>query len=140
MIKVIPVLTPDELAEAHRIRQEVFVKEQQCPENIEWEFEEESRHFLATVDNVPAGTARWRETANGIKLERFAVLKMFRGTGVGEALLRTVLADLPVDDRVVYLHAQLTAEGFYLKNRFKPAGGHFWEADIEHIKMVWADR
>ena len=31
---------------AHNIRYEVFVIGQNCPEDIEWEFEEESTHFL----------------------------------------------------------------------------------------------
>ena len=78
MIDVKRIETPAQLDEAHRIRKEVFVIEQKCPEDIEWEFEEESHHFLATSNNISAGTARWRETENGIKLERFAVLKEFR--------------------------------------------------------------
>ena len=31
---------------AHNIRYEVFVIGQNCPEEIEWEFEKESTHFL----------------------------------------------------------------------------------------------
>ncbi|MEI6506960.1 MAG: GNAT family N-acetyltransferase [Bacteroidota bacterium] len=129
--------TQAELDEAHRIRKEVFVKEQGCPEEIEWEFEEESHHFLAKVDENAAGTARWRETQNGIKLERFAVLKEFRNNNVGAALLTMILNDVQKDGREIYLHAQLTAKNFYLKHHFKPKGEHFWEADIEHVKMVF---
>jgi predicted GNAT family N-acyltransferase len=33
------------------------------------------------------------------------------------------------------LHAQLTAEGFYLKEGFNPVGGVFDEAGIAHRKM-----
>lgn len=137
MIVANPIQTAENLDEAHRIRKEVFVKEQGCPEDIEWEFEEESHHFLVTVDGKPAGTARWRETENGIKLERFAVLKEYRDKKVGETLLKVVLQDVPKDGRVIYLHAQISAEGFYLKNNFTPKGEHFWEADIKHVKMVW---
>ena len=136
MLTVHPVQNAEMLAAAHRIRKTVFVHEQHCPEDIEWEFEEESHHFLATVNDTPAGTARWRETGKGIKLERFAVLKEFRGSDVGTALLHTVLKDVPKDGRKIYLHAQISAEGFYLKNGFTPEGEHFWEADIEHVTMV----
>lgn len=113
------------------------MKEQHCPEDIEWEFEDESKHFLATVNGVPAGTARWRETDKGIKLERFAVLKPYRNSGTGAALLKAILLDVPDDGRKVYLHAQITAEGFYARHGFRPEGPHFYEADIEHVKMVW---
>jgi predicted GNAT family N-acyltransferase len=132
-----PIQTQAELDEAHRIRKEVFVHEQHCPEDIEWEFEDESHHFLALVDGTPAGTARWRETNNGIKLERFAVLKDFRKRGVGASLLQAILHDVPKDGTSIYLHAQISAEGFYTKHHFKAVGDHFREADIEHVKMVW---
>ena len=137
MIDVKPIQTQYQLDEAHRIRKEVFVKEQNCPEDIEWEFEEESHHFLATFNSIPAGTARWRETENGIKLERFAVLKEFRNNHIGSAILKMILNDVPKDGRKIYLHAQLPAKNFYLKYHFKPEGENFWEAEIEHVKMVF---
>jgi hypothetical protein len=31
------------------------VVEQNCPPELEWEFEDESTHFLAKVDDEPAG-------------------------------------------------------------------------------------
>jgi predicted GNAT family N-acyltransferase len=135
MIKVIPVTTPEELAEVHRIRRIVFVEEQQCPPELEYEFEEESNHFLAYVDGAPAGAARWRATDYGFKLERFSVLQEFRGLRVGQALLSNVISALPVERKPVYLHAQYTAVGFYKKYGFIVEGEHFWEAGIEHVKM-----
>ncbi len=137
MIDVKRIENQAQLDEAHRIRKEVFVKEQNCPEDIEWEFEEESRHFLATVNDISAGTARWRETENGIKLERFAVLKEFRNKNIGSALLKAILNDVPKDGRKIYLHAQITAKDFYVKHDFKSSGENFWEADIEHVKMYF---
>lgn len=135
MIKVIPVTTPEELAEVMRIRRIVFVEEQQCPPELEYEHEEESHHFLALADGEPAGAARWRETPNGFKLERFSVLMPFRGNRIGQALLSTVIAALPVERKPIYLHAQLTAVGFYKIYGFEEVGEHFWEAGIEHVKM-----
>lgn len=137
MIAVKKVETKEELQAVHHIRREVFVVEQHCPEDIEWEYEEESFHYLATVNGTPAGTARWRETQKGIKLERFAVLMPYRSSGVGRALLQYLLQQLPDNAPSIYLHAQLTAKPFYLKNGFAPVGEHFWEADIEHVKMVY---
>lgn len=137
MILTEQIQSPEILKIAHQIRHEVFVIGQNCPPELEYENEEESHHFLATVSGTPAGTARWRETENGIKLERFAVLEQFRGMHVGEALLLAVLANCPHDGRTIYLHAQLTASEFYAKYRFEPFGENFWEAGIEHVKMKY---
>ena len=137
MIVVKPIENAQTLAKAHEIRRIVFVIEQNCPPEIEYEFEDESHHFLASVNGVAAGTARWRETENGIKLERFAVLNEFRGQGVGDALVKTVLQYCLHDGRTIYLHAQLSAKDLYAKNGFVPVGEYFWEADIEHVKMVY---
>ena len=87
----------DELQKVFAIRKLVFVDEQNCPPELEWEHEEESVHFLGLVNGIPAGASRWRKTDKGYKLERFAVLKEFRGLGVGQALVRAVLKDLPVN-------------------------------------------
>lgn len=139
MIKVYPVKSAEELAKVHEIRRLVFVVEQNCPPELEYEFEEESNHFIAFVDEEPAGAARWRQTENGYKLERFAVLKEMRDKKVGEGLLKAVLEALPKDGQLIYLHAQLTAEKFYLKYGFEPVGDHFWEAGIEHVKMRYSE-
>ena len=45
------------------------------------------RHYLARLDGDAVGTARTRTLANGDnKIERVAVLKPLRGTGIGQAL------------------------------------------------------
>src|SRR3954463_3636913 len=97
MASVNRVSDPKDLEKVFAIRRQVFVVEQNCPPELEWEHEDESTHFLAAVDGIPAGAARWRKTDKGYKLERFAVLKEFRGRGVGKELIKTVLRDLPAD-------------------------------------------
>lgn len=137
MITIERIQSVDLLAKAHHIRKVVFVMEQNCPEDIEWEFEEESTHYIAIENGETVGTARWRTTDKGIKLERFAVLKEHRSKEVGKALLLRLLADTDQFNQKRYLHAQLPAKNFYLRHGFKPEGEHFWEADIEHVKMVY---
>lgn len=134
-IEVKKVHDPADLEKVFAIRREVFVGEQNCPPQLEWEHEEESTHFLATVDGRPAGASRWRKTGNGYKLERFAVLKKFRGQGVGQALVETVLSDLPEDARYVYMHAQIQAVTLYERFGFVKTGPEFEEAGIRHYKM-----
>jgi len=134
--EVIKVTDPADLEKVFAIRREVFVGEQNCSPELEWEHEEESKHFLATVGGVPAGASRWRKTDKGYKLERFAVLQKFRGFGVGQELVKTVLADLPGDATYVYLHAQIQAVSLYEKFGFEKVGPEFEEAGIRHYKMV----
>ena len=134
-MQVSKVSDPANLEKVFAIRREVFVGEQNCPPELEWEFEDESIHFLATVDDVPAGASRWRKTDKGYKLERFAVLKNFRGMGLGQELVKAVLADLPADASYVYLHAQVQAVPLYEKFGFEKVGPEFEEAGIRHYKM-----
>ena len=125
--------------EIRNIRNRVFIEEQAVsPEEEYDEFEEESRHFLAIMNGEAAGTARWRKTEKGIKLERFAVLKEFRGKGVGRALVQAVLQDvmeMVSQPGLIYLHAQVQAIPFYTKLGFEASGPEFSEADIRHRKM-----
>ena len=136
MTSVSQVNDPDELEKIFAIRRQVFVVEQNCPPELEWEFEDEATHFLATIDGIPAGAARWRKTDKGYKLERFAVLSEFRGQGVGQELVKAVLNDLPNDADYIYLHAQIQAMGLYEKSGFEKTGPEFEEAGIRHYKMV----
>lgn len=134
-IAVKKVADKADLEKVFEIRRVVFVGEQNCPPELEWENEDVSTHFLATMNGEPAGASRWRKTENGYKLERFAVLKEFRGMGVGQALVKTVLDDLPSDANYVYLNAQLDAMGLYSKFGFVKVGEQFEEAGIQHFKM-----
>lgn len=141
MLTVKPITTPGKLQTAFAIRRKVFVEEQHVSANDEYdEFESESRHFLAHVSGQPAGTARWRKTPTGYKLERFAVLPDFRGQGVGKALVEAVLTDVlathPPADSLVYMHAQLTAMPLYAGFGFVAVGPMFEECGIRHYKMV----
>jgi predicted GNAT family N-acyltransferase len=135
-LRVEKVTAQADLDKAFAVRREVFVVEQNCPPELEWEFEEESNHFLATVNDEPAGACRWRKTDKGYKLERFAVLQKFRGFGVGQALVQAVLDDLPADAAYVYLHAQVQAVSLYEKFNFEKVGPEFEEAGIRHYKMI----
>ncbi|MES3017130.1 MAG: GNAT family N-acetyltransferase [Bacteroidota bacterium] len=135
-VEVNEVTDQADLETVFAIRRKVFVDEQNCPPELEWEFEDESTHFLGTVNDIPAGAARWRETEKGFKLERFAVLPEFRGSGMGKALVGKVLESLPESATYIYLNAQLTAIGLYEKFGFVKEGPQFEEAGIQHFKMV----
>jgi predicted GNAT family N-acyltransferase len=125
------------MTESREIRQVVFVEEQQVAPEIEYDqYEDTSTHVLARIGNKAVGTARWRKTDQGFKLERFAVLNSTRGKGVGLALVNFVLDQIG-DKFKSYLYSQVSAIGFYEKLGFKAEGEIFYEADIPHRKMVY---
>ena len=142
-LKVEKISDPSTFQEAVKIREQVFVIEQKVSKEDEYDqFEESSTHFLARMDGKPVGAARWRYTDKGIKLERFAVLKEFRGKGVGKSLVEAVLKDIHSDShaegKVKYLHAQLEAIPLYEKFGFEKIGDMFEECNIRHFKMQLA--
>jgi predicted GNAT family N-acyltransferase len=134
------ITTKEQLDAAFYIREQVFVVEQEVAAEEEYdEFEDSSLHFLASLDGKSVGTARWRFTANGVKMERFAVLEEARGQGVGQALVAAVLADIEAmpeaTGKTKYLHAQLHAMPLYAKFGFQQVGEQFEECAILHYKM-----
>lgn len=136
-VEVHRIESDTDLQKAFDIRIKVFVDEQGVDKRLEYEFEEESIHFLALVDGVPVGTARWRETENGYKLERFAVLKEYRKYGVGGELVKATLNEVLPTDKKIYLNAQTQVVGFYGRYGFKPEGEEFEEAGIMHFAMTY---
>lgn len=120
---------------AFAIRHEVFVVGQNCPAELEYEFEEESTHFLVIHNNKAIATARHRKTEKGYKLERFAVLQTERGKGYGNLVLNAILKDLKNFSGLIYMHAQEQVLPFYEKIGFKKEGDIFEEAGIMHYKM-----
>ena len=140
MIEVRRATTENDLQAAFAIREKVFVQEQQVPREAEYdEYEPVAKHYLATLDGLPCGAARWRKTDAGVKLERFAVLLEFRNRSIGGEMLRLVLQDVQAAQpgQKIYLHAQLPAVNFYKRYGFVEEGAMFTECDIQHYKMVY---
>ena len=122
------------------IRRNVFVKEQNILEKIEFDDESiDATYFIAQYKNIYVGTARCRLTDFGIKLERFAVLKSYRNLGVGKQLALYILNSIK-NEKLIYLHAQETVINFYSKLGFKRSGSQFFEAEIPHQKMIYNHR
>jgi len=126
------------MARAYAIRRRVFIEEQHVPEEIELDADDAlAFHALATLGNDAIGCGRTLDHGDGeVKIGRMAVMPQFRGTGVGRDILRFLMdrARLRGLSKAV-LHAQLSAEGFYLKEGFTPLGDVFDEAGIAHRKM-----
>jgi predicted GNAT family N-acyltransferase len=117
------------------IRVEVFVREQQVPESMEWdEFDTLSTHLLARdAAGEPIGCARL--TPQG-KIGRVAVRQPWRGLGIGAALLRElVLRARSQGLAEIVLYAQHKAVSFYEREGFVAFGDLFEEAGILHQAM-----
>ncbi|TXI28202.1 MAG: GNAT family N-acetyltransferase [Nitrosomonas oligotropha] len=118
------------------VRTAVFIREQQVPEELEWDqFDAISVHVLA-VNNAgqPVGTARLLPDGH---IGRMAVLKEWRGQGLGSALLTKLLQVLIKRHQFeAQLHAQTSAIPFYKKFGFQIVGEEFMEAGIPHVKMM----
>jgi predicted GNAT family N-acyltransferase len=137
-IKVIAIESAAGMERAWAIRRQVFIEEQNVPEEIEMDADDSHAfHALAILDGVAIGCGRMLEHgASEVKIGRMAVLREFRNKGIGAHILRFLIESARTRGcRKAILHAQLTAEGFYLREGFSPVGGVFDEAGIAHRLM-----
>lgn len=116
------------------IRKSVFIDEQHVPKELEWDGRDtECTQFLASYNSIPVATARL--TPDG-QIGRMAVLKEYRGRGIGSQLLIAVLEQAKhADYKQVFLHAQVNVIEFYLQHGFIAGGDVFIDAGIEHRSM-----
>lgn len=126
--------------EAYAIRHAVFVDEQGIPAELEIDaFDPIAEHALAYVGGQCVATARIYLDPNHFgqaTIGRMAVLKAFRGQGIGTALLGEVVrAGMMQGAKAFKLHAQQSAMPFYAKLQFKPEGAPFDEVGIPHQRM-----
>ncbi len=120
---------------ASPIRFEVFVREQRVPPEIELDAQDAvSLHAISFIENKAVATGRLLPDGH---IGRMAVLKAWRGRGVGgQMLARLVEAARQRGDRQVALSAQVHAVGFYRSHGFRPVGEVYQEAGIDHQAMV----
>lgn len=118
-----------------RVRTEVFLVEQAIPESEEWDaFDPPSVHVLARDrDGFPIGTGRLTPERT---IGRMAVVKQWRGRGVGDAIMQHLLERARALRYIaIELHAQTHAIPFYARFGFIPYGDEFVECKIPHRMM-----
>ena len=128
--------TWDEDEQAIReVRTAVFVEEQEVPVELDFDgLDGSSLHVLAVApDGRSVGTARMLEDGH---IGRMAVLKEWRGRGVGTRMLEALLAQaVGMGLRCVFLHSQDHAVPFYARLGFVKVGDCFMDAGIPHYRM-----
>jgi predicted GNAT family N-acyltransferase len=127
---------PWEAARAYAapIRFAVFVEEQRVPPEIELDdMDERCLHAVAFHEDLPVGTARLLPDGH---VGRMAVLKEWRGRGIGGRMLSTLIERARArGDREVILSAQVHAVAFYRAHGFVEEGAEYLEAGIRHQSM-----
>lgn len=122
------------------IRKSVFIDEQHVPKELEWDGRDtECTQFLASINSIPVATARL--TTEG-QIGRMAVLKDFRGKGIGSQLLAAVIEQAKhAGYKRIFIHAQISVIKFYQQHGFTVEGDVFIDAGIEHrsMKLVFDD-
>ena len=140
-IALIPAQNADTLARCLRVREAVFTIEKGVPKEIEVdEFDclnETCEHFLICCDEKDAGALRCSYTPeNAARIQRFCVLKKYRGRGIGKAALEQLESYCQSRGcRAVELDAKLSSAGFYEKCGYQTASDTFIEVGIAHVKM-----
>jgi predicted GNAT family N-acyltransferase len=127
------------------IRAIVFIEEQKCPFDEEFDSYDVLNnpnviHFIVKKNNQPVATARMiLEKDHQAKIGRIAILKDFRRKGLGTYFMKYLIQRLKADDYThITINAQEHLKSFYEELGFFREGEVFDEAGIPHIKMFLA--
>ncbi len=133
-------LTTKQLYEVLRLRNEVFIVEQQCIyqdiDNLD--LEGDNHHLLGIKDNQLVAYARILVNATNLSIGRVITSPSSRGKGIGNELLTQALivCETHWDNHLpIYLSAQAHLQKFYGSFGFIAEGNIYEEDGIPHIKM-----
>jgi predicted GNAT family N-acyltransferase len=128
----------DDEEEVLRIRDEVFVHEQQLTDDARHDPDDRhSIHFLAEIDGQAVGTGRITMFGRESQVAWVAVRPEWRGSGVGTAVMDAIIERSRQEgaDHIL-LNAQTHAIGFYEQLGFETVGTEFVMGGIGHRVMV----
>jgi len=123
-----------------RLRQDVFVVEQECPyPDLDGRDDEPgTRHvLLLRDDDTLLGYARVLDDTEVWRIGRVVLAREARGRGLADPLMDTALQVTTQLDggRDVVLDAQTPLAGWYATHGFRPDGEEFREDGIPHTPM-----
>lgn len=127
---------------AFGLRREVFVWEQQVPEEDEMDdYDLTATHFVAIQEGEVVGTLRLIFLDEHVKIGRVAVRQSFRGRGIAKAMLRAAMSAAAGQghDRF-FLGAQSDKLGFYESLGFVAFGPEFEDGGMPHRAMRTYDK
>ena len=119
-----------------RLRQQVFVVEQQSPypDLDHRDHEPTTKHLLVEAEGRLVAYARVLEDTECARIGRVLVAKDARGRGLADELVRTALE--VIGDREVRLDAQTGLRDWYASYGFEVTGPAFDEDGVFHVPMA----
>jgi len=128
----------DDHTQLKNIREQVFIQEQKVTPELEWDgMDENAMHFLVFKDEEAIGCARAVVIKNYMQLGRMAVLKEYRGQGIGSALIEKAMTTAKLNQlSAIYISAQCHAIDFYKKFGFEVTSDIYLDAEIPHRDMT----
>lgn len=121
--------------EVWRLRQQVFVIEQDCPyPDLDGrDVETGARHVVLLEDETVIGTLRVLDDGDWARIGRVVVAPSARGRGLAGLLMDEAMT--LCGDREVRLDAQSALTDFYAAYGFEVTGPDFDEDGIRHVPM-----
>ena len=139
-ITVTVARTFEDLSRVISMRSAVYLSEQECPYEEEFDGNDLSAtHLLGYVGDEPAGCMRIRFFADFAKIERLAVRREFRNTRLSFQLVRAGIQLCQKKGyRRLYGHAQKRLVNFWSRFGFKPLEGaeEFVFSDFDYVEIV----
>jgi predicted GNAT family N-acyltransferase len=133
------VRSMDEMARVIAIRSAIYIGEQRCPFEEEFDGNDFSAtHLICHKDGEPVGCMRIRYFADFAKLERLAVRHEGRGGGLAGKILDAAIALCRKKGyRVLYAHAQTRLLEFWESRGFKrmPGTREFVFSDFDYVEV-----
>ena len=138
-ISVRVVRSMDEMARVMAIRSAVYMGEQHCPFEEEFDGNDFSAtHLICHVGNEPVGCMRIRYFADFVKLERLAVRNESRSAGLaGRIVEEAIELCRKKGYRVLYAHSQKRLLKFWQQRGFErmPGSREFVFSDFDYVEV-----
>jgi predicted GNAT family N-acyltransferase len=139
-ISVTVARTFEDLMRVASLRSAVYIGEQECPYEEEFDGNDLSAtHLIGYVGDEPAGCMRVRFFADFAKIERLAVRKEFRNTRLSFQIVKAGIKLCQMKGyRRLYGHAQKRLVNFWSRFGFRPLEGakEFVFSDFDYVEIV----
>lgn len=141
MLKVVEVKivsNDKEMNDAFTVRKNVFIEEQNVPEEEEMDqFDQTATHFVVYDQGNPVGAGRFRVIDGIGKVERICIVASVRKKGLGKLIMDEIERFAATKGiQTVKLNAQIHAEPFYQKIGYETVSDEFMDAGIPHVAMT----
>lgn len=142
MLNIVMADTQEILSECMKVRNQVFTIEKNVPVEIEVDdydvLDGICDHFLIKSDEVSVGAMRCKHLNDDkVKLQRFCILKEYRGLDYGKKSIELV-EDTYRNQDISYIEidSKYNVHEFYEKCGYTIVSDVFIEADVPHVKMT----